>query len=204
MILLNKLKFLVLIVLFSFLLFGCTQPPVVVDPKNLVSENSSNFRGFAVGDEVISEINIEYPDNWIVQETMFGDYTTFTRPSVSESELFQESVNLYVEDLFDFEVVNDRQMTLEEYTADNILSFREYLPEFSLLSSNPIIIDNNPAHEIIYTGYRTDVNMDLMFKSVWTIKNNKSYTITYVSTRERFYDFLPTAQKMIDSFKVDN
>ena len=38
---------------------------------------------------------------------------------------------------------------------------------------------------------------------IWTIKDDKLYTVAYISELERFPDYLPLAEKMVDSFGIN-
>jgi len=39
---------------------------------------------------------------------------------------------------------------------------------------------------------------------LWTIKEDKVYTITYTAEEENFENDLQTAQRMVDSFQITN
>ena len=82
-------------------------------------------------------------------------------------------------------------MTLEEYNDIKIGSI-----EGRILDSNSTTLADLPAHEIIFT--------DLVLKKmqVWTLKDDKVYTITYSAEEEDFQNELQTARRMIESFKI--
>jgi len=82
-------------------------------------------------------------------------------------------------------------MTLEEYNDIKIGSVKG-----QILGSNSTTLADLPAHEIIFT--------DLVLKKmqVWTLKDDKVYTITYVTEEEDFLNDLQTARRMIESFKI--
>lgn len=86
-----------------------------------------------------------------------------------------------------------QNMTLDEYTNVQINS-----TEKQLLESNSTALADLPAHEIVFT----DIGLKTM--QVWTIKDDKVYTITYVAEEEDFQNDFPIAQKMIESFEINS
>ena len=65
-----------------------------------------------------------------------------------------------------------------------------------ILESNSTALADLPAHDIVFT--------DLVLKKmqVWTLKDGKVYTITYVTEEEDFQNDLQTARGIIESFKI--
>ena len=53
-----------------------------------------------------------------------------------------------------------------------------------------------PALEIMFT------NLGLKTMQIWTIKDDKVYTITYVAEEEDFQDDLQIAERLIKSFQI--
>ena len=82
-------------------------------------------------------------------------------------------------------------MTFEQFNVAKINS-----AEGQVLESNSTSLAGLPAHEIVIT---TDV---LKSMQVWTIKDNKAYTVTYVAEAEDFQSDLQVAQSMIKSFQI--
>ena len=83
-------------------------------------------------------------------------------------------------------------MTLDKYTNVQINS-----TEKQLLQSNSTALEDLPAHEIVFT----DIGLKTM--QVWTIKDDKVYTIIYVAEEEDFENDFLIAQKMIESFEIN-
>jgi serine/threonine-protein kinase len=84
-----------------------------------------------------------------------------------------------------------QNVTLDDYTNTQI----NYTEE-QLLESNTTTLAGLPAHEIILT------NLGLQTMQIWTIKDDKVYTITYVAEEEDFQNDLQIAERMIKSFKI--
>jgi hypothetical protein len=84
-----------------------------------------------------------------------------------------------------------QNMTLEQYTNTQINSTKG-----QILESNATTLGNLPAHEIVFT------NIGLKTLQVWTLKDDKVYTITYVAEEDDYENDLQIAQRIIESFGV--
>jgi hypothetical protein len=84
-----------------------------------------------------------------------------------------------------------QNMTLEQYTNTQINSV-----EGQILESNATTLGNLPAHEIVFT------NIGLKTMQVWTLKDDKVYTITYVAEEGDYENDLQIARRIIESFEV--
>ena len=84
-----------------------------------------------------------------------------------------------------------QNMTLEQYTNTQINSV-----EGQILESNATTLENLPAHEIVFT------NIGLKTMQVWTLKDDKVYTITYVAEEGDYENDLQIARRIIESFEV--
>jgi eukaryotic-like serine/threonine-protein kinase len=84
-----------------------------------------------------------------------------------------------------------QNMTLEQYTNTQINSV-----EGQILESNATTLGNLPAHEIVFT------NIGLKTMQVWTLKDDKVYTITYVAEEDDYENDLQIARRIIESFEV--
>jgi serine/threonine-protein kinase len=82
-------------------------------------------------------------------------------------------------------------LTFEQYSSRNI-----DLTEGQILESNSTSLAGLPAREIVFT------NMGLKTMQVWTIKDDKVYTISYIAPEEDFQNDLPIAKRMIESLQV--
>ena len=88
--------------------------------------------------------------------------------------------------------------TLDEYTDASINEIKRNAADFKLIESSQSTLAGNPAHKIVFT-YANVKQME-----VWTIKDNKQYMIAYGSNSMDYSAYLPTAQKMIDSFEIES
>jgi serine/threonine-protein kinase len=84
-----------------------------------------------------------------------------------------------------------QNMTFEQYSNARINS-----TEGQILESNSTTLAGLPAREIVFT------NVGLRTIQVWTIKDNRAYTITYVAEEEDFQNDLDVANRMTESFQI--
>jgi serine/threonine-protein kinase len=87
-----------------------------------------------------------------------------------------------------------QNMTLDEYTSVQINSIEEQLLE----SNTTTLTDNKvPAYKIVFVN-----SEGLKTMQIWALKDDKSYTITYVAEESDYSNQLPVVQRMIDSFGI--
>jgi hypothetical protein len=82
-------------------------------------------------------------------------------------------------------------MTLAQYTDTQINS-----TEGQILESNATTLGNLIAQEIVFT------NIGLKTLQVWTLKDDKVYTFTYVAEEDDYENDLQIAQRIIESFEI--
>ena len=73
---------------------------------------------------------------------------------------------------------------------------------FSVIESKPVMLKAGQPGFVI--TYRTVAGEDELFQKiqVYTIKRNKAYLITFTSQDASFSSYLPTVQKMINTFEI--
>jgi eukaryotic-like serine/threonine-protein kinase len=84
-----------------------------------------------------------------------------------------------------------KNMTFDEYTNMKIDS-----TEGQIIESNSTTLAGLPAHEIVIS------NSVLKAMQVWTLKDDRIFTITYQAEEEDFQNDLQIAQRMINSFEI--
>ncbi|MBI2548053.1 hypothetical protein HYW21_01765 [Candidatus Woesearchaeota archaeon] len=172
-------------------IIGCTQtaenaPPVSQGLRN----NNDNF---LVYEDPVYKVAIEYPESWQLVPTTDNVFA-FQSPKESDTDLFQENINLVMNDL------SNQPLTLEAYKDIAVESMQQTFADFSLLELGSVTLSGNPAYKIIFTG--TAGTQRLKFLQVFTIQNDISYVLTFVAEDDAFTDYLGTVQKMVDSFVI--
>ncbi len=108
-----------------------TPAPTTVPPGFLTYENSTYG------------IKIMYPKEWEMMESYMGTVAIFLSPKGSDSDVFQENLNVGVQDL------SAQPMTLDEFTDLNIEQIKT-LFTIEVVDSSPTTLANTPADKVVY------------------------------------------------------
>ena len=148
-------------------------------------------------------INVQYPSDWLYKGSKISNdsvqgIVTFASPNVLTSSSSNKSLVVLT---IGIEKLPFYNIPLNLYTNLTINNLRESEPGFRLLASNEISLAGiKPAHKIIFTS---DTMPNTM--AVYGIKGDKAYVIDYIAGSEATYsNYLPIAQKMMDSFQIVN
>ena len=171
-----------------------------IQPKEAIAqtpEQSKNSSNFSTYENPIFGIKILYPSNWDKQENSSSsnnstlyDIVTFSPPLKNSSNIIGK-LAVKVDNISDI-----KPTTLANYT-DAIIS--DLKQDFRVTESNTTLA-GNPAYKILYTGLEESVDLQAML--VMAIKGDRAYIISYTAEPENFSYYLPTVQKMIDSFEI--
>lgn len=135
---------------------------------------------------------IDYPASWRVKEE--GWMVAFGSPQESDTDDFIENVNVVVEDL------SNNLMTLKDYNAMSLMNFPKLMPNFELLQEDTAEINGKGASFIVYSDRRGDVKAK--FKAYTFISKDKAYVVTYAAKENEFNEYLPQAEKIMQSIQV--
>jgi hypothetical protein len=83
----------------------------------------------------------------------------------------------------------------KEYVESNIMDLTNKHEDFDLMESAPSTLGGNIAHQAVY------LLGGAKHFSIATIKGNKIYNIVYRSNPEEYSQYLPVAEKMVESFQ---
>src|SRR5919112_1302958 len=151
-------------------------------------------------------IRMQYPSDWekvepgqISHESSFNIIVGFVSPKESASDTSPPAaISIGIHNLSSSS--SYQNTTLDQYTDVHINAIRR--EQESLVQSTTTTLsagsnNNTLAHKVVYVNSQGQEVMQ-----VWTIKENKAYHITYAADVARYPDYLPLAQKIIDSFKI--
>lgn len=162
------------------------------------SKNSTTSINFLTYDNPIFGIKILYPSNWDKQEntssssdnSSIRDVVAFSPPFRNTSDIVGKLI-VQVDNILDI-----KPITLANYANDTVSDLKQ---DFRIRQSNATLA-GNPAYKIEYTGL--EANVDLQAMMVLTIKGDSAYIISYTAEPEKYSYYIPTVQKMIDSFEI--
>ena len=130
-------------------------------------------------------IRIQYPSDWGRLDLSFLEASADIDFYPLDDTSGAKDVRIQVKTL------PSQNMTLEQYTNTQIESI-----EGQILESNATTLAGMEAHQLIFT------NIGLKTMQVWTLQDDKVYTITYVAEEEDFENDLQVARRMIESFGI--
>jgi len=144
-------------------------------------------------------IKIQYPANWQRIESEDNDHgVLFLSPSESNLDRFLESFSVYSSSLF-----NSNNNSVDELARRAISEHIEHLPDFQLVNTKLITVKDNPAYLLVYK-YTDLVFGKAMAMDIGMTNGYNVYVLSYLADPAKFLIYLPTIQKMIDSFEIQN
>lgn len=169
----------------------------------LLSSNYNNYQSFAQKDNFLAYknnatgIEIQYPSDWMKIEqgkspfVIPPDVLVLQPPNNDSSNTIPATFRVAVQNV---------NTTLDNFTNRTIASLMENTPGAKIIESNKTTLAGNPAHKVL--GMFKQENKDINVIDEWTIKSEKLYRITFYSEQGSYSKYLPTTQKMIDSFAI--
>ena len=145
----------------------------------------------------------------------------FVSPLADSSDMYQETLSISVHKLHTknigeffrlFDKPTSQKILLHGFALSHITSLIAKLPSFNLIKSESggdetTLSDGSIGHKIVYTymGQRqisSNSNIRLKVMEVLIVKNDIGYIIRYSSEPDKYNSYLPTIQKMINSFRI--
>ena len=152
------------------------------DIKLALYENSS--QGF----------KIDYPEIWSPQnrDDFFATGVVFFSPLENDSDPFKERVSILVENLAE-------DSSLEQYTEQSLAEIKR-LSDPKIGEAQNLNLGAEAGRQIIYSGEENGSPVQRM--QTWTVKDNQAYVVTYTAKPESYDKYLPSVEKMIESFAI--
>lgn len=146
---------------------------------------------FLTYDDLITGFSIKYPTDW-ERAQHIDKSVTFLAPKESNLDTNPAGLGIMV-----IEVESNN--TLASITQNQLTKLKNLYPDIQILESMETIFLGHPSHMIIFTA--TD-NTQSMRKAmqIWFKEDNKAFLMTYKSDNQRYSKYLPTIDKMLNSF----
>jgi eukaryotic-like serine/threonine-protein kinase len=181
-------------------------------PKQIVAEaerstHAKNATVFSLYDNKTLGIKILYPSNWEKLEGagsfVFNPDVVVFRSHLNASNSNQKSNATQQIPPAVLVVSIDKNLPISDlkiYSNATIKHILENTVGSKIIESTDTKLAGYPAHKIV--GTFRQANNDLKVLDIWTIKDSKLYRITFYAQQTKYADYLPTIQKMIDSFQI--
>jgi len=170
--------------------------------SNIQSASPSNRTGtdaaesnFLVYENSTFGMKLQYPSNWAKQTA--GQAATFVLLGSGENNPEQFLAKLNVTGIMGF----PPNVPLKAMADRVVDGYRHFLSNFQIESYTNTTLGGNNAIKIVYT-YTDSKNTNIKATDIATVNNDRLYVIQYYAESPKYQTYLPTLQKMIDSFQI--
>ena len=170
--------------------YSTTSVSAIFGASSSITTTNNNFLTYQ--DNVLG-IKIDYPTGWI-HELHAGSLVTFLPSLEGNTSTYPAGLGITVEHL------KPKDMALSEITKIQIKNLTQNHSDFKLLESTEFKLAGNMAHKIVFTA-TDNIKHERKAMQIWTVKGDNAYLITYKAEPGQYSKYLPTIQKMVDSFQ---
>jgi len=137
---------------------------------------------------------IEHPEAWDIVERERFNTVLFLVPGTGVEGEFRTNLSVGVQE------VQAPLDSLAAYTGAFLDAAPDQIDGFELLSSEPALLDGQPAHRVIYTGSQT--GLPLKWLQVWALDDGRAYIVTYTAEPDRYALHLAQVEYMISALEI--
>jgi hypothetical protein len=161
-----------------------------------IESSIQSLGGFLAYESPVYGIRTQYPDGWeiLIQNTSNSSLSLrFDSPPENDTDTYRENVRFVIDTI-------SNNTALGNFTSATLTSYLESYPDlkFSEVSSTNLTNNAIPAYKLVAS--HTQEGLDFM--QIFAIKEDKVYSISYLSEMSRYSTYLPVVEKMINSFEV--
>jgi serine/threonine-protein kinase len=162
--------------------------------------NNNNNNNTVTYENPTYGIKIQHPSDWKTEEDTAPHFSvSFIAPSLTTNNSDRTTPPALIR--FGVDNLPSGNFSLEDFTNIQIAGARQTYPIFTLYQLNSTTLaGNTPAQQLIFSTI-DDKHREAKSMQFFMLNDNKSYHITYIAKPESYSEFLPIAQKMIDSFE---
>ncbi len=145
-------------------------------------------------------INFQHPKDWSILTQETGPVTVIKLNTTRQNDMAVIPPII----LFSVGALPENGKTLPDLTRINMAEAAK-TNNFHLIESNATNLGGVGAKKILYSYSSDDPSLTFPLKSmdIWTVKNGKKYTFSYIDTQRDFDKQLPLVNKILDSYKID-
>ena len=163
---------------------------------NIINDASGFFHSgkssddFKLYENTKLKLSIQYPSTWQKEERL-NDFVTFLSPIVDSSH-YKSPAGLGISSL------SVSNVSLNTITNIHLKNMTNNLKDFQLIeSSDTVLADNKLAKKIIFTAMDDEEKKQAL--QLITKNNDKVYLITYKAYVDKYEQYFPIIQKMLNS-----
>ena len=134
--------------------------------------------------------SLQYPSNWLHTYLMGGLFPVFAPTNITSE--FAPNVIVFASRI-------DQNTTLDQ-ARKFFLDSGQKQQDFQLISDTMTTLGGVPAHKVVYTF--TNVGNTIAQIIVIAVVHGKEYSLTFTALPDQLPFYVPTVQKIFDSFKL--
>jgi hypothetical protein len=173
--------------------------------KQTTTNNFKQLTGLLRYENSTYGVSVQYPSDWTKNETNYFDKSSQYQDIVSFNSPGANTEGNYI---VGFSITTDRypsSLDLNKYMKNEIKNLRDdpQNANFQLLeSSTNSFLGGHPAYKTVYTYTPPDSHIIHQYIETGTLIDGKVYYIYVIVDADKYPYYLPTIQKMIDSFQI--
>jgi hypothetical protein len=149
---------------------------------------------FLTYEDITTGISIQFPSNW-EKSVNLNNFVTFRAPPETDTRVYPAALGLKIQEL------TSQNVSLQGVTKVQMSELKKTNPDLKLSESTSTTLAGKPAHKVVFSA--TDNNqVQRKALQLWTVIDNKAILITYKAQPDKYSSYLPTIEKMINSFQV--
>jgi eukaryotic-like serine/threonine-protein kinase len=151
---------------------------------------------FLTYEDITTGISIQFPSNW-EKSVNLNNFVTFRAPPETDTRVYPAALGLKIQEL------TSQNVPLQEVTKVQMSELKKTNPDLKISESSSTTLAGKPAHKVVFSA--TDNNqVKRKALQLWTVVDNKAILITYKAQPDKYSSYLPTIEKMINSFQIKN
>jgi eukaryotic-like serine/threonine-protein kinase len=149
---------------------------------------------FLTYEDITTGISIQFPSNW-EKSVNLNNFVTFRAPPETDTRVYPAALGLKIQEL------TSQDVSLQEVTKAQMSELKKTNPDLKISESSSTTLAGKPAHKVVFSA--TDNNqVKRKALQLWTVVDNKAILVTYKAQPDKYSSYLPTIEKMINSFQI--
>jgi hypothetical protein len=179
-----------IIVIISLLFISINNSGNIINDASGFFHSGKSSDDFKLYENTKLKLSIQYPSTWQKEERL-NDFVTFLSPIVDSSH-YQSPAGLGISSL------SVSNVSLSTIVNIHLKNMTNNLKDFQLIeSSDTVLADNRLAKKIIFTAMDDEEKKQAL--QLITKNNDKVYLITYKAYVDKYEQYFPIIQKMLNS-----
>ena len=193
----NVVFFLSIMITIIFSLIELTDLKV----KTFAIDDSESFSNYTNSK---FNFSIQYPSAWNLTENKLHPELANTSSTIEITSPFEGSKDLLQEKFLININKLQENITFNEYVDNALNEFKNEYRDFKLISNNSTIIDNHNGRKLSYSYLAgiAPLSIKLIMNHNIISDGNKVYVLTFGTPPDKYYEYLSSVQKMVNSFKI--